>query len=178
MRALLDVHVWVALFDDAHQFSARAKTFIDAHDTKIASCPMVENGVIRVMSLPSYGRAGGLPMQRVRARLSEACGALDHQFWPDEITLRDDARVDFSRVQGHNQITDLYLLALAVHHGGRLVTFDQAISLRSVRGATCIFSDVEGTCRARSAAMRWLADPCARTIAISRWSSRGLHRPP
>lgn len=136
MRALLDVNVWVALFDDAHQFSERANTFIDARDTTIASCPMVENAVIRVMSLPSYGRAGGLPMQRVRARLSEACGALDHQFWPDDITLRDDARVDFSRVQGHNQITDLYLLALAVHHGGRLVTFDQAISLSSVRGAT------------------------------------------
>ncbi len=47
MRALLDVNVWVALFDDAHQFSARANTFIDARDTTIASCPMVENGVIR-----------------------------------------------------------------------------------------------------------------------------------
>jgi hypothetical protein len=52
------------------------------------------------------------------------------------VSLRDDELVDFSRVQGHNQITDLYLLALAVKHGGRLVTFDQAISLSSVRRAT------------------------------------------
>ena len=50
--------------------------------------------------------------------------------------LRDDDRVDFSRVQGRSQITDPYLLALAVKHGGRLVTFDQAIALSSVRGAT------------------------------------------
>jgi len=136
VRALFDVNVWVALFDDAHQFSARANAFIEARGAKIATCPLVENGVIRVMSLPSYGRRGGLPMQLVRERLREACSALDHEFWPDDISLRDDERVDFSRVQGHNQITDLYLLALAVRRGGRLVTFDQAIALPSVRGAT------------------------------------------
>lgn len=101
----------------------------------IASCPLVENGVIRVMSLPSYGRRGGLPTQLVRERLREACAALDHDLWPDDISLRDDARVDFSRVQGHNQITDLSLLALAVRNNGGLVTFDQSIALSSVRGA-------------------------------------------
>lgn len=135
MRALLDVNVWIALFDDAHQFSDRANAFVEARGTKIATCPLVENGVIRVMSLPSYGRRGGLPMQLVRERLREACAALDHEFWPDDISLRDDERVDFSRVQGHNQITDLYLLALAVGNGGRLATFDQTISLASVKGA-------------------------------------------
>ena len=136
MRALLDVNVWIALFDDAHQFSDRANAFIEARGCKIATCPLVENGVIRVMSLPSYGRHGGLPIQTVRARLRQACDALDHEFWPDDITLRDDAAVDFTRVQGHNQITDLYLLALAVHHGGCLASFDQGIALSSVRGAT------------------------------------------
>ena len=136
MRALLDVNVWVALFDDAHQFSERANAFIDRRGTKIASCPLTENGVIRVMSLPSYGRRGGLPIHQVRQRLQQACQALDHEFWPDDITLRDDEHVDFSRVQGHHQITDLYLLALAVQHGGCLATFDQAVALSSVRGAT------------------------------------------
>jgi uncharacterized protein len=136
MRALLDVNVWVALFDDAHQFSDRANAFIEARDTKIATCPLVENAVIRVMSLPSYSQRGGLPIQVVRERLREACAALDHEFWPDEISLRDDPLVDFARVQGHNQITDLYLLALAVHRRGCLASFDQGIALTSVRGAT------------------------------------------
>jgi len=136
MRGLLDVNVWVALFDDAHQFSGRANAFIESRRVQIATCPLVENGIIRVLSLPGYGRRGGLPIQLVRERLREACAALDHEFWPDDISLRDDERVDFSRVQGHNQITDLYLLALAVAHGGRLVSFDQAIALSSVRGAT------------------------------------------
>ena len=66
MRALLDVNVWVALFDDAHQFSDRANAFIEARGARIATCPLVENSVIRVMSLPSYGRRGGLPIQAVR----------------------------------------------------------------------------------------------------------------
>ncbi len=136
MRALLDVNVWIALFDDAHQFSERANAFIEARGSKIATCPLTENGVIRVMSLPSYGRRGGLPVHQVRQRLQEACKALDHEFWPDDITLRDEVRVDFSRVQGHNQITDLYLLALAVQKGGCLASFDQGVALTSVRGAT------------------------------------------
>jgi uncharacterized protein len=136
MRALLDVNVWVALFDDAHLFSERANALIETTGIQIATCPLVENGVIRVLSLPSYSRRGGLSIHAVRARLQEAGAALDHQFWPDDITLRDDRHADFSRVQGHNQITDMYLLALAVHHDGCLATFDQAIALSAVPGAT------------------------------------------
>ena len=107
MRALLDVNVRVALFDDAHQFSGQANAFIEKRGVKIATCPLVENGVIRVLSLPSYGRRGGLSIQRVRERLQQACATLDHEFWPDDISLRDNQRVNFNRVQGHKQITDL-----------------------------------------------------------------------
>lgn len=88
------------------------------------------------MAMPSYGRGGGLPRHQVRQRLLHACATLDHAFWPDDVSLHDDTLVDFSRVQGHQQVTDLYLLALAVRHGGRLVTFDRAVALSSVRGAT------------------------------------------
>jgi len=136
MRALLDVNVWVALFDDAHQFSERANAFIEQRGARIATCPLVENGVIRVMSLPGYGRRGGLPIRMVRDQLRTACAALDHEFWPDDISLRSDEHVKFDRVQGHNQITDLYLLALAVHRKGCLASFDQAIALSSVPGAS------------------------------------------
>lgn len=134
-RCLLDVNVWVALFDDAHVASARANAFIESPDTRIATCPLVENGVIRVLNVPSYGRRGALGLQRVRDQLKLACNSLDHEFWPDDVSLRDDNAVDFSRVHGHNQITDLYLLALAVKRGGKLVTFDQNIPLDAVRGA-------------------------------------------
>ncbi len=90
MRALLDVNVWIALFDDAHQFSDRANAYIETRGARIATCPLVENGVLRVMSLPSYGRRGGLGLQLVRERLREACATLDHEFWPDDVSLHDD----------------------------------------------------------------------------------------
>ena len=135
-RALLDVNVWIALLDDAHQFSEEANAFIESPEARIATCPLVENGVIRIMAMPSYSRGGGLPMSLVRQRLQQACAGLDHTFWPDDVSLRDDTLVDFSRVQGHQQVTDLYLLALAVRNGGRLVTFDRTVALSSVRGAT------------------------------------------
>ena len=136
MRALLDVNVWVALFDDAHLFSERANAFVETPSARIATCPLVENGVIRVMNLPSYGRGGAVGLVRVRDRLRQACAALDHEFWPDDVSLRGVATADFARIHGHNQISDVYLLALAVRHGGCLVTFDRAISLSTVPGAT------------------------------------------
>ena len=72
----------------------------------------------------------------MRERLREACGLLDPAFWPDDVSLRDDGLFNFAKVQGHHQIPDLYLLGLAVRLGGCLVSFDQAISVTSVVGAT------------------------------------------
>ena len=128
-RSLLDVNVWIALLDDAHQFSEEANAFIDSPEARIATSPLVENGVIRIMAMPSYSRGGGLPMSLVRQRLQQACASLDHAFWPDDVSLRDDTLVDFSRVQGHQQVTDLYLLALAVRDGGTLAGAVRAQSI-------------------------------------------------
>lgn len=136
MRLLLDVNVWVALFDDAHVFSEQANALIETRGVRIASCPLIENGVIRVMNSPSYGRRGAVGLRVVRQRLKEACSTLDHEFWPDDLSLRDDGRVDFDRVHGPSQLTDVYLLALAVAHGGSLATFDRGIALSAVHGAT------------------------------------------
>ena len=69
MRALLDVNVWIALFDDAHQFSEPANAFIAKRGVQIASCPLVENGVVRVLSSPHYSRHGALGIAQVRQRL-------------------------------------------------------------------------------------------------------------
>lgn len=75
-------------------------------------------------------------------RVTEALGLLfeeiavtDHAFWPDDISLLDEQLIDRNHVLGPKQLTDIYLLALAVKHGGRLVTFDRAIPIAAVRGA-------------------------------------------
>ena len=135
MRMLLDVNVWIALFDDAHLHSIAANALLERPDLRIATCPMVENAVIRVLNLPAYGRVGAFGLARVRDQLARVCRELDHEFWPDDISLRDAGRVNMEWVRGHNQITDLYLLALTVSRDGCLLTFDQAISLSAVVGA-------------------------------------------
>ena len=134
-RMLLDVNLWVALFDDAHVFSADANKLIERPRAKFATCPLTENGAVRVLNLPSYGNRGPVGLARVRQQLQHACSTLDHEFWSDDVSLTDDTLFNFERIHGHNQITDAYLLALAVRHGGTLVTFDRAITLDAVRGA-------------------------------------------
>jgi toxin-antitoxin system PIN domain toxin len=98
-----------------------------------ATCPLTENGFARIMSQPRYKK----PVTTTFAidLLAEQMNKADHAFWPDDISLRDSSRFNPSRILGPNQITDVYLLALAVKNGGRLVTFDRGIPLAAVRGA-------------------------------------------
>ena len=61
--------------------------------------------------------------------------ATDHAFWADDLSIRTPGVIHFEHLLGHNQLTDAYLLALAVKHGGSLVTFDQTVALSVVHGA-------------------------------------------
>lgn len=58
-----------------------------------------------------------------------------HAFWPDELSIADAEHVDRTKILGPKQLTDIYLLALAVKRRGRLATFDRAIPLAAVCGA-------------------------------------------
>lgn len=136
MRLLLDVNVWVALLDDAHIHNVTALKFFKQPKLKIATCALTENGVLRVLNLPGYSKRAPPGFDQVRQKLALACNDFDHEFWPCSVSLRDGTRVNWARVMGHNQITDAYLLALAVHHAGALTTFDHHVALSAVRGAT------------------------------------------
>ena len=135
MRHLLDVNVWVALLDEAHVFHAQALAFVQTPKVQIASCPLVENGVIRVLNLPGYSVHGPAGFKRVANKLTEVCAMLDHAFWPDDLSLRRPGIGNWPRVLGHNQITDVYLLALAVARQGCLVTLDHRVAISTVLGA-------------------------------------------
>ena len=112
MRHLLDVNVWVALLDEGHVFHAQALAFIERRRVQIATCPLVENGVVRVLNLPGYSKLGPVGFELVADKLAEICASVDHAFWPDDVSLRTPGMVNWSRVLGHNQITDLYLLEI------------------------------------------------------------------
>lgn len=134
MRALLDINVLIALLDSDHSLHDRAIAWFAEHgDQGWASCPLTQNGCIRIMSHPNY--PNGPSLQTIVARLAEATGEPVHEFWPDDVTLLESRVADPTRIHGPRQITDVYLLALAVRHGGRLVTFDGSIAREAVRGA-------------------------------------------
>ncbi|MCX6891154.1 MAG: PIN domain-containing protein [Verrucomicrobia bacterium] len=135
MRALLDVNVLVALLDRQHMAHGRAHAWL-AQDLSLgwASCPMTENGCLRVLINRRY--AAPVPALDVLTKLSSAKTAGYHEFWADDLTITDALVFDRSRWRGHQQVTDAYLLALAVKHGGRLVTFDTGIVPDIVRGAS------------------------------------------
>ncbi len=135
MRHLLDVNVWVALLDEAHVHHAQALAFMERRRVKIATCPLVENGVIRILNLPGYSKLGPAGFEPVQRKLQQICTDMDHEFWPDSLSLRTESRINWSRVLGHNQITDVYLLALAVANRGCLVSLDHRVALSTVIGA-------------------------------------------
>lgn len=135
MRLLLDVNVWVALFDDAHIHNAEARRLFKQPKLQIATCALTENGVLRVLNLPGYAKRAPPGFELVRQKLALACTDTDHEFWPCSLSLRNDKVLDWSRIMGHNQITDAYLLALAVEHKGTLATFDHSVALSAVSGA-------------------------------------------
>ena len=119
LRALLDVNVLIALLDADHAFHDVAMRWLGRHiDAGWASCPITENGCVRVMSHAAY--TSPVPVSLVMERLAEACAAPAHEFWPDELSLLDVKVADRSRIHGPRQISDAYLLALAVRRGGRL----------------------------------------------------------
>ena len=134
MRALLDVNVLLALFDRGHiHHSAAMSWWSNNGHAGWASCPLTQNGFVRIASQKGYARPSPLP--DVLSLFSRQIAKDDHQFWPDDVSITDDRIFDRSRILGPNQITDVYLLGLAVKNGGRLVTFDRGLPLRAVRGA-------------------------------------------
>lgn len=134
MRALLDINVLIALLDAQHVHHRTAVTWLQGNiAVGWASCPLTQNGVIRILSQPAY--PGFLPPAAVAARLAEATRTEWHRFWPDDASLLDTATANWDAVLGSRQVTDTYLLALAVRHEGRFVSFDRKVNLRSVPGA-------------------------------------------
>lgn len=134
MRALLDVNVLIALLDAAHMHHAMATRWLEREIVHgWASCPLTQNGCLRIMAQPAYPQA--LPLAAVAARLRQAATHPAHLFLADDYSLLDAGQLQWQHLLGHRQITDSYLLGLAVRHECRFVSFDARIPLDAVPGA-------------------------------------------
>ena len=135
MRALLDVNVLLALLDRDHVDHRRARKWLEAEvSTGWASCPITQNGFVRIISQSRYPNPISPP--RAIGLLSRATSQPHHEFWPCDVSLLDPEVADSTRIHGPRQVTDAYLLALATARHGRFATFDRSISLTTVPQAT------------------------------------------
>ncbi len=134
MIALLDINVLIALFDAAQVHHKAAHSWLTRNRLRgWATCPLTQNGCVRVMSQPQY--PGYLSVPEILRRLKAAVAVKEHAFWPDSISLCDSDRFASDQILTPKTLTDLYLLGLARENGGRLVTFDRGIPLAAVTGA-------------------------------------------
>lgn len=134
MRALLDVNVLLALLDRDHVDHERARDWIaEEIGHGWSSCAITQNGFVRIISQPRY--PSPVSPHHAIDLLGRATRTRHHEFWPCAVSLLDDGSIDPSRVHNSRQVTDAYLLALAVAQEGRFVTFDRSIALTAVPGA-------------------------------------------
>lgn len=128
MRALLDINVLIALIDASHVHHRIARAWLEANiERGWASCPLTQNGFVRIISQTAYPNS--IPLTEAARRLLAATQTPHHQFWPDKFSLLDQEKIKLAHIHGPRQITDAYLLALAVENEGRFVTFDGRIPL-------------------------------------------------
>lgn len=133
MTYLLDVNVLIALIDPTHiAHDVAHRWFEVTGSASWATSPLTENGVIRVVGHRNYPNSMGSPAA-VAPVVSRLCGLAGHVFWPDSLSPVDAELIDTSRIATSAQVTDTYLLALAVANEGRLATFDRRLSPNAVR---------------------------------------------
>jgi len=131
---LLDVNVLIALIDPAHVGHDPAHRWFELEGRQAwATCPLTENGVVRIVGHPKYPNTPGSPAI-VAAIVAQFRALPGHVFWPDDISLVEASYVDPAQILTSAQVTDSYLLALAVARGGYLATFDRRLSVKAVRG--------------------------------------------
>ncbi len=135
MRALLDVNVLIAIHDPDHVHHRLATEWLNRNiRSGWASCSLTQNGCLRIMAQPGYSNPQALPV--LVQMLQRSTQSSTHAFWAEPVSILDRDRFEHAHIHSPRQLTDLYLLALAVAHRGRFVTFDQRIPLSAVRGAT------------------------------------------
>lgn len=128
MTNLLDVNVLVAMAWPSHESHAKVIAWLKEHAREEwATCPVTQIGFVRVVSNPQFSPDALTPHESLtllEANLSHP----HHRFWPGAIGFAEALGSFEGKLQGHRQLTDAYLLGVAVHHKGRLVTLDRGIA--------------------------------------------------
>ena len=133
---LLDTNVLIALLWPSHQQHDLAMKWFARHRGKgWATCPFTQAGFVRIVSNPAFSRDAVQPREATQV-LSANTASKDHTFWADDLSFADAVAFAGVRLMGHQQVTDAYLLGLAIIRGGILATLDRRIdSLTELKSA-------------------------------------------
>lgn len=125
---LLDTNLLIALLWPSHERHDVALKWFTRHRAKgWATCPFTQAGFVRIVSNPAFSRDAVQPREAIQV-LSANTAAKDHAFWLDELPVAEAVAFTGVRLLGHQQVTDAYLLGLAIRRGGVLATLDQRIA--------------------------------------------------
>jgi toxin-antitoxin system PIN domain toxin len=101
MRSLLDVNVLIALLDRQHSAHASAHHWLGENlQDGWASCPLTENGCVRIITNPRY--PAPVSAAEVLARLDTAKASGYHEFWPGDLSVTDSTTFDRSQFHSHH----------------------------------------------------------------------------
>jgi uncharacterized protein len=125
---LLDANVLIALAWPEHESHARVGRWFTKHSRAgWATCPITQSALVRILSNPAFSSAA-LSVSNALSVLEANVKLPEHHFWPDDISLLEAVSKVGKGVTGHQQVTDLYLVGLAMRHRGKLATMDQGIA--------------------------------------------------
>jgi hypothetical protein len=100
--------------------------FLENRETPFATSPMTEAGFIRISMNPLIVTEQ-ISLKAALAMLDTYRTRYKHVFWPDSLSV-SEALSMVKPLSGHRQITDAYLLALAIMNDGKLASFDKGIT--------------------------------------------------
>jgi len=132
---LLDVNVLIALAWRGHPDHTRVQRWFAGNSAQgWATCPFTQAAFVRIVSNPAFSTHATSPIEALKL-LAVNLRHGTHQFWPDNLGLGDALRPFAERLVGHQQVTDAYLLALALRKKGKLATLDRGILSLLPRGS-------------------------------------------
>jgi toxin-antitoxin system PIN domain toxin len=125
---LLDANVLIALAWPSHLSHARAMRWFARHANRgWATCPLTQTAFVRILSNPQFSPDALSPLNAL-GLLEANLKHPGHSFWPDNISIGDAMQSLQTPLSGHRQITDAYLVGLALHRKAKLATLDQRIA--------------------------------------------------
>ena len=126
---LLDVNVLIAMAWPTHRDHEKVLEWLARHAREgWATCPLTQTSFVRILSNPAFS-ANALTPKDALTLLQANLAHPAHRFWADELSLIDSLEPFAPKLVGHHQVTDAYLLRLAIHKKGKLVTMDRGVRM-------------------------------------------------